>query len=303
MGVGSAIGLGAAAVPAAAFAADKIGDLVFRRAGKAAGEAAERLAKALDGVVSVTRRATPATPIITVKALDALRYGPEREDVEGSSSAATAYKRRAAEIRSHTIGTPAGPQMSRQARAQVADRLAPVAAMDPILADQMETAAVRRLEFLASKLPLEPGLGMPTGPNRWEPSHFEIAAFARYAQATEDPVGVLERAGDGTMTPEDAEALREVYPELYGQVQADLQERLPQLREELPYERRLMLGILFGVPVDPAMEPNVMAVLQGHFANEEMSAGGTQAPMPEPSFGALGSQSKPEFTPGQERAG
>lgn len=303
MGGLSAIGVPAvAALPAAGLVADKVGDLVFRRAGKAVGEASERLAKAVEQIVSVTTKATPAAPVLASKVLTSLRYSDtEPDEAERSSEMATAFAKRAAEIRQRTTRTPEGLRMTRQARRELTERLLPVAALDPLLADQLESVAARRLEFLATRIPRSPGLGGATGPDTWEPSDFEIRAFARYAAAVEDPIGVLERAADGTMTTEDAEALREVYPEIYGAVQQEIRLRMSELRDQLPYSRRLMLSILFNVPLDPGLEPNILAILQGHFAQEDISAGGTSAPMPEPSFGKLGSVAKPEFTPAQER--
>jgi hypothetical protein len=55
-----------------------------------------------------------------------------------------------------------------------------------------------------------------------------------------------------------------------------------------------------GVAVDPALDPKVLAILQGSFANEEGSEGGTEAPRPEPQFGSV---TKPEPTPAQQRGG
>jgi hypothetical protein len=130
----------------------------------------------------------------------------------------------------------------------------------------------------------------------------EIAAFARYAAAAEDPASVLERVADTTVTPEDAEALREVYPELYNETRASIVAKIPELRETLPYGKKLALSILFGVPVDPSMEPRIVRVLQGQYEAEPGTEGGVTPPLSQPQFGAV-SKSVEEPTSAQKRAG
>jgi hypothetical protein len=284
-------------------AAGKVGELVFGRLGKAASDMTKRIDKALTTVLdvgskTVSKVGVPATVLSTA------RFGPDdrkRPEVKGSGKV-KAFRARAQELQAQVQAGPDGrPQMTRAARARVADQLAGARAASLPVADALETVAARKVEFLAGKLPKQPFAGF--GPSNWRPSDFEIAQFSRYVAAVEDPASVIERVADGSLTPEDAEALRSVYPELYADMQRQLIEKLPELREQLPYQRRLMLSIFFGVPVDPAMSPDVLAVLQGHFAREESTAGGSHSPMPEPSFGALGSVAKESPTKAQERSG
>jgi hypothetical protein len=170
-----------------------------------------------------------------------------------------------------------------------------------MVADKMETIGARRVSFLASKLPKRPDLPvMQLGPDNWRPSDMAIRRFARYVAAVEDPGSIEERLADGSVTPEDAEAIRTVYPEMYEDIKMRIIEQLPELQKQLPYERRLALSIFSGVPVDPAMHPRILRVLQGSFANEPGSEGGTQAPRAQPRFGTM---TKPDATPAQERAG
>jgi hypothetical protein len=284
-------------------AAGKVGELVFGRLGKAASDMTKRIDKALTTVLdvgskTVSKVGVPATVLSTA------RFGPDdrkRPEAKGSGKV-KAFRERAQELQAQVQAGPDGrPQMTRAARARVADQLAGARAASLPVADALETVAARKVEFLAGKLPKQPFAGF--GPSNWRPSDFEIAQFSRYVAAVEDPASVIERVADGSLTPEDAEALRSVYPELYADMQRQLIEKLPELREQLPYQRRLMLSIFFGVPVDPAMSPDVLAVLQGHFAREESTAGGSHSPMPEPSFGALGSVAKESPTKAQERSG
>ncbi len=283
-----------------------VGDLVFGRMGKAAAEAAKRTSAAVGAFLDVTGKVMPAAPVLATKVLSAVAYAPPKHAKKDASPApkstlASLYKERADEIRSQVSPGPMGPVMRRDARERVSEHLRPIAAMDPILADRMETLAARRLEFLASKLPKRPDLGvMRTGPDRWQPSDMEMRTFARYAAGVEDPGAIEERVAAGTVTPEDAEVMSAVYPERKAEHVRQIIEKLGELREQLPYARRLALSIYSGVPVDAAMSPPVLRILQASFAEEPGTEGGMQAPRAAPQFGSVKSQ---DATPSQTRQG
>ena len=77
-------------------------------------------------------------------------------------------------------------------------------------------------------------------------------------------------------------------------------DRIDALQGELPYYRRLALSLLLGVPLDPAMQPEILRQLQSSYGEEPQTEGGTQAPRTQAQFGSM---SRPEGTPAQERAG
>jgi hypothetical protein len=145
---------------------------------------------------------------------------------------------------------------------------------------------------------------MPVGPDRWQPSDMEARKFGRYAEAVENPAGIVERLADGSLTPEDAEVMKAVYPGLYEKVQTGLVDRLTELRQSLPYERRLTLSIMFGVDVDPSMSPPMVAALQKSFVeppqSPQMPGAGAQQQTPGVNVGAL---KAPEPTRAQKTAG
>jgi len=234
--------------------------------------------------------------------MERLSYGAEPAaaavaKMPAHARAVTAYKAREAELMAMVEPTQTGAlEVKPHKRAEIASRLSGVGAMDPALADQMESIAVRRIEYLAAKLPRRPdALAGTFGPDRWRPSDMEIASFARTAAAVEDPHSVLERVLDASITPEDADALRSVYPELFNEQRASIIERIPELRESLSYQRRLALSIFFDAPVDPSMDPRVVAVLQSHFASD--IPGGGAPPESQPQFGSV--QKTADTTPTQ----
>jgi hypothetical protein len=294
---------------AGAAVARAAGNMVFGRLGKATSDAAARATRGIDAFLSVGKKVSPAVPVLASKVLARVRYAQAANDNEEAEGArkkdlAALYKARSDELRSQTEYGPDGKAVMRpEARLAMSSQLAGVKARDPLLADQLETIAARRLEYLANKLPRRPDIGgMSLGPDRWQPSDLEMRSFARTAAAVEDPIAIVERLANGTITPEDAEAMRTVYPETMEQIKRRIVEKLPELRETLPYNKRVALSIFSGVPVDPAMRPDILGVLQGQFEEEEGSEGGMTAPKAAPQFGSI-SKSVPEPTPAQDRAG
>jgi hypothetical protein len=271
----------------------------------ATAEAARRSSTAIGAFLDVGAKVAPVAPVLATRTLQAVRYATDEERPRPPKAEkkrprlAEGYKRVTDELKQQVTYQAGVPKMRPEARAQVAQRLAPIALENPILADRLETLEARKREYLARAMPRRPDLvGIPIGPDTWQPSEFEMRSFAAKVAAAEDPHGVFERLADGTITPEDAEVLREVYPELLTDVTQQILQRLPELQATLPYKRRLALSILTGVPVDPAMQPQILARLQASFANEANTQAGTQAPRAKPAFGSVKAH---ELTPAQRR--
>lgn len=292
-------GAAAVGVPGAGVVAGKMSRLI------AAGR--DRIEKAASKVLAVgsagAAKASRVAPVLATRVLSRARFSAEGRAAEPAGDhLAHSYKARTQEIRDQVAPGPDGRLAMRpDARAKIAAKLAPIGVRDPIAADRLETSAVRRLEHLANTMPRRPELaGMAFGPDRWQPSEMEMRGWARIVAAVEDPHTVFDRVADGSITPEDVDALRAVYPEMLADFTQQVVAKLPELRDSLPYQRRLALSILTGVPVDPAMDPTILSALQASFVNEPGTAGGTQAPMPTAQFGSV---KAPEPTPAQKRAG
>jgi hypothetical protein len=274
-------------------AANVVTDKVFGRLGKAMTERQARTATALGKVFEKGARAVKAAPPVATRVLGAVAFAPSREVEESATPARQAklpalYRKRTQELREQVQAGPVGKPVVRQAaRARIAASLAPIAAFQPLLADRMESLAVRRLEFLAERMPKRPEMGgIQIGPDNWQPSDMEMRAWARLVAAAEDPDGILERVASGEVSPEDAEVMRELYPEQLADITRQILERLPTLRQNLPYHRRLALSVLTGVPVDPSMDPRILAVLQQQFAAEP------EPPKATPQFGSVSAKNE-----------
>lgn len=283
----------------------KLKDLITGRMVKAGAESVARSTAAIDAFLGTAKRASKATLPLSSKVLASVSFGETKAPAVRATKASpliAAYHARAAELQSQvTVGLDGALRMKPEARAALAGRLAGVRALQPLLADRIETVAARRVEFLASKLPKRPDItASQIGPDRWQPSDRDVRNFARFVAAVEDPGAIEERLATGTVSPEDAEAYKAVYPERFEAFKRDVINRLPELQATLPYSRKVALWIFTGVPVDPSMHPHVIQMFQSMYADEPNTEGGTVAPMAAPAFGSV---SKPEATAAQKRSG
>lgn len=169
--------------------------------------------------------------------------------------------------------TPAG-------QAKVADALGDLHESAPNLAVAVSGTAIRVSQFLASKLP--PGMRNPFDlfPGDEPPlvSDTERETFARYTKAAQDPMSVLDRYARGDVTPEETEALRVCYPQLYAQVQQQIHEQITKAQaagKPLDYEQRIATGVLFGTRTDATMDPAVLMAVAG--ARKKRKGGGSGA--------------------------
>lgn len=262
---------------------------------KAASAASTFLGAAQKGIV----KAEPLAPVLATKVLAATRYGDDRRKDE-PQDLPSLYKARTDEIQRQVIVAPDGAfQMHPDARRKMSDKLAPVRAVNPVVADQLETLGARRIAWLATQIPRRPDVfASPIGgPDRWQPSDIEMRTFARKVAAAENPAAALERFAHGVGTPEDAQALHAVYPGMVANYLAQVTEGMAGMSAPLPYKQRLGLSILSGKPVDPAMHPEVLQVLQGSFTSDNGKPA-TSAPTAQPQFGSV-KKSVPQPTPGQ----
>lgn len=258
-----------------------------------------RTGSAVSAFAGVVGSATPYVPVVATKALQAVRYGARDDDEPDDLP--SLFKRRSDEIKKLTEYDETGtPRVRPEVRAQLFERLKPIAAVDPVAADRLETAAVRRIEHISGLIPRQPdfgGLAMPD----WQPSDMEMRAWARAVAAAEDPSGVEERATHGALSPEDVAAYWAVYPERAEDFKQSILAEMQTGKVALPFDRKLTLSMLVGQPLDPSLHPKVISVLQAQFPLEPGSAGGAQAPRAQPQFGSMSKLSDSAKTPAQER--
>lgn len=150
----------------------------------------------------------------------------------------------------------------------------------------LQTRAARAVAFLQRVRPsgrVPPGTLLAGRAERL-PSTSEMERFLRYARAIDDPDTVLADLEAGRLSREGVEALREVYPALYQQITQRAIEALQELKTPPPYQERLQLGLLLGIPTDPSLTPAFLATIQQTHAiasaqqPQQQSAAVTRAP-------------------------
>lgn len=172
----------------------------------------------------------------------------------------------------------ASPAMVTQ---KVGAALGPLGEAAPKTAGAATSIAINGLNFLASKLPMsrqDPYSLTPQFQTGTKASDSEIAQHMRYIEALDNPAGLLDKAFDGKLTPEHVEAVREVYPKLYDQMRTQVMQGLVDAKSELPYGRRIQLGILLDLPTDQTLAPDFVSAIQATYTAAEKA--GQEPPPP-----------------------
>jgi hypothetical protein len=154
-----------------------------------------------------------------------------------------AYERRMKELDAATVDAAA-------TRENVRLRITRRSAIDDADAEASTEAMARALEFLKMKAPPPRSSGNPFDTRRYA-SDSEIEDWAHFVRY---------------MRPQGAEVLRDVYPAWYASMQIELNGRIGALRENLPFEARVLIGNTFDLRLDGSDDPEVAIVLQRSYA-------------------------------------
>jgi len=168
-----------------------------------------------------------------------------------------------------------------KANDRVAEASREVHGVAPNVAGIMAMRATNAAGFLASKVPGQSGLNpysLTPHLDAKRVSDAEMQRFIRYVRAVEDPNTVLDDIEGGRLSREAVEALKIVYPSLYGQVQRNVSEALSSTKRPLRYEARLQLGILLGIPTDASLEPRRFGTLQASYSQQQPQGAATGEP-------------------------
>lgn len=143
----------------------------------------------------------------------------------------------------------------------------------PETSTALDTLAVQAAMFLGSKVPKRTTntgmLGMLKKPR--PPSKLDLAKVERYLNAIENPKSVFDELAAGRLSHESAEAFRAVYPNMFSTLQEKAMELVGK-SPNLPYNKRLQLGILLDIPTDESLLPENILGLQSTFQAEAEQA-------------------------------
>lgn len=146
-------------------------------------------------------------------------------------------------------------------------------------------ASARAISYMASKLPapLQQGGAMqPLKPSVIAPSVRD--QFMRTVDAVMDPVGVMEKIGDGSLTKEHVEAVKAVWPTIYSAMRDATARVLLEGHADAPYQVRLQSQKLFDLTLEPTASPAFAA-----FIRSSAQAAMASAPKPRRSSGGKSS--------------
>lgn len=127
----------------------------------------------------------------------------------------------------------------------------------PEVAQEAVATMDRGVAFLASKLPVD-----RSGDGSLQPLAERSAVTAEqkrkwaiYARTVDDPRTALKDLKAGRFQPEQAEALKAVYPEIYAQTQKAIVQQLAESKKKLPLAKAATLGVLLGTGGAPELQP------------------------------------------------
>lgn len=149
----------------------------------------------------------------------------------------------------------------------------------PDLAAGVRAKLLEQAKWLQAQAPKAPASSQTLTPHLTDttPSETQMAEWMRKRDGIENPERVIEQLGEGKATREGILALRDNYPDLHKQIVSQIYEELGAAKEPVPYEKRLQLGLMIGVPTDPTMNPSFMRAAQATYAADP-----AQSPKKEP---------------------
>lgn len=136
--------------------------------------------------------------------------------------------------------------------------------------------ALRTAGYLVSQLPapmVPPTLGRPWPTRVSDP---EMSAYLEKFRAATDPPAAMRAFASGRLTMNMANALKEVRPEIFQQIQAKAMDMVIAKQakgDPLPYDARQRMSILLGIITDPSQDPKMMAALQSNLAGADTTPG------------------------------
>ncbi len=184
-----------------------------------------------------------------------------------------AFQKNAESLRA-TAADPLGLEQKLRAKFQG------MAFLDPEIADLIVQNALKRAAYLFDHLPVT------ERPNPFRPgnnvlSSEELNSFVGKLYAADHPVeAILHGMETGRLNKETVECVKELHPEIFLEFQRNLMEAVIAHPRELPYPKRIQVSILFDIPADETMQPEMIKTLRNNYIEREEAAGQTSGGSP-----------------------
>jgi hypothetical protein len=137
----------------------------------------------------------------------------------------------------------------------------------PNVAGALSATAGKAVNYLYAVAPKNPNRNpIPALDLKWQPSDLELSRWGRHVSTVQEPSRVLQAVETGTLTWEQVDTLRNVYPEMLAQLQQRMMERMTEYKKPLTVPQRTMVSRLFGAPVGGMGDAKKQALIQDMYA-------------------------------------
>jgi hypothetical protein len=148
------------------------------------------------------------------------------------------------------------------------DTLGDGALENPRMSIEITETANRAIDFLESKIPKDPYPPGVYADDDFQPSPVELSHYSDYVQAVMRPKTLIKQIEAADINPRTVEAVQAVYPHLYEDLKTQVAGYLMSPKK-IPYEQRVQLGYLFGVPSVKALQPDYLRRLMTVYSTQQ----------------------------------
>jgi hypothetical protein len=137
----------------------------------------------------------------------------------------------------------------------------PLANAAPNVADAIIGKQLQVYAYLAQAMPKNPGMPTNIFTDSWKPADYEVQRFRKVVQVARAPLTILDDLHAGTITADQVNAVKELYPRLYESILTKVREEITAPDVRATYAQRLKLGAMFQ-GTEPTMAPDFVAAMQ-----------------------------------------
>lgn len=139
----------------------------------------------------------------------------------------------------------------------------------PEVANHFRVKLLEAASYLQQHIPRSDEPLNPFGPSKFTPTDQAVSAFERRLKVALNPYSVVSDLGQGGLSPEAVQTLKELYPFFYQKLSASILEKAAEKKGSIPFSVRMQLSMLLGGHTDPVMRPDRVSVLQQSFSLQE----------------------------------
>lgn len=221
-------------------------------------EASER------GVASIAERADAAAPNVMRRLLPAVSYA----DVQNSTPDEWWRRTQKALVRAQAEPDKMLAELEREVEG--------ISGELPGIADAIARQKLIVLGYLADRMPRNPRPYALDG-RAWTPDPGAAKAFRDLVLVATNPQALLPLITKGTASRDQVDAVRTLWPRKFDEMKTQITGAIADAAAEgqpVPYQARIQLGQLLGVPLDSSQEPGFAQWLQQMSAQQEQQEDG-----------------------------